>query len=360
MSYETSALCCCEYYDRNQERSHILTCCCDCEDLDEAFESLITGNQVSQKHKKGILLTMQNRFRIPWKGGAKQIAFDAILPIVIIPIMLLLASISLWWTFFSFTTVAIFLLFISNFLIRAVHHTKFFFVWTLTSVIVLYLIFEFIVIPFLEILLEENIALSMFIFGFVICLYLMKTRIKSISSIRESEAENGTSGQYYLQCTQCSICQLKIPDRDHHCVWFDCCIGKHNQCLFVLAIFFAIIALLYSSNLTLTSVCHPFTLYKTILLPDDCSEVYKLFELGLSFVAAVYSLIIAALLLVLLFHQILLISLGITLRDWTRLPLTKKLCLGLTMKRPNSRGICQNWKIVMCWTKNNHSISNQM
>lgn len=59
---------------------------------------------------------------------------------------------------------------------------------------------------------------------------------------------------------------------------FDSCIGQHNHCLFLLAIFFAICALLYSSNLTLTSVCHPFTVYKTILLPDDCSDVYNMFE----------------------------------------------------------------------------------
>lgn len=28
-------LCCCEYYDFKNERSHILTCCCNCDVLDE-------------------------------------------------------------------------------------------------------------------------------------------------------------------------------------------------------------------------------------------------------------------------------------------------------------------------------------
>lgn len=46
----------------------------------------------------------------------------------------------------------------------------------------------------------------------------------------------------------------------------------------MLSLLFAIISLLYSSNLTLTSVCHPFTFIWTIMLPDDCSEVYEQYE----------------------------------------------------------------------------------
>ncbi|KAG5894168.1 hypothetical protein JTB14_001863 [Gonioctena quinquepunctata] len=337
MSNNDLTLCCCEYYDVNQDRNHILACCCNCVDLDEAFDSLISSRDISQKNKLGIIVTMQDRLRIPWKGGAKQVAFDAVMPIFIIPIILLLASMSLWWTIFAFTTVAIFLGFISNFLIRAIPHTKFFFVWTLTSIVILYIIFEFIVIPFLEILLEENIALSIFIFGFVLCVYLMKSRTKNLCHLGDNEAESGFVGRNYNSLHNCSICQKKIPDKDHHCVWFDCCVGKHNQCLFIWALFCAVVALLYSSNLTLTSVCHPFNLYKTILLPDDCSEVYKLFELSISFVSAIYSLILACLLLVLLLQQLLLVSLGLTLKEWIRLKFTTKLCLGLTAKRQNNK-----------------------
>ncbi|KAJ8964572.1 hypothetical protein NQ314_004876 [Rhamnusium bicolor] len=100
MNDESGPLCCCEYYDVNHERNHILACCCNCVDLDEAFESLITSRPMSQQHKSGIMTTIQDRLRIPWRGGAKQVAFDAALPIFIIPTMLLLASISLWWTIF--------------------------------------------------------------------------------------------------------------------------------------------------------------------------------------------------------------------------------------------------------------------
>ncbi|KAJ8940670.1 hypothetical protein NQ318_017719 [Aromia moschata] len=163
--------------------------------------------------------------------------------------MLLLASVSLWWTIFSFTTVAIFLAFIYKFLIR-----------TIPSVL---------------------------------------NQLRRSGEISEVEIGQAGSRQEI-----CGICQSRVPDRDHHCIWFDCCIGKHNQCLFIMALFFGMLALLYSSNLTLTSVCHPFTLYKTILLPDDCSDV-----LSLSFVAALYSLFLAFVLLFLLLQQILFVSL---------------------------------------------------
>lgn len=37
---EDGALCCCEYFDIHEERNHILACCCNCEDLDVAFDRL--------------------------------------------------------------------------------------------------------------------------------------------------------------------------------------------------------------------------------------------------------------------------------------------------------------------------------
>lgn len=103
---------------------------------------LISCRAISHKTKAGLARTMQERLRIPWKGGAKQIAFDALLPVFIIPIMLLIGAISLWWTIFSFTTVAIFLMLIYKFFIHTIPTTKFFFMWTATTLVVLYLIFQ--------------------------------------------------------------------------------------------------------------------------------------------------------------------------------------------------------------------------
>lgn len=31
-------LCCCEYIDQHRERNHLAACCCNCVDLDMAFD----------------------------------------------------------------------------------------------------------------------------------------------------------------------------------------------------------------------------------------------------------------------------------------------------------------------------------
>lgn len=36
-------LCCCEYYASDGSRSHLLGICCDCEELDDACDRLISG-----------------------------------------------------------------------------------------------------------------------------------------------------------------------------------------------------------------------------------------------------------------------------------------------------------------------------
>lgn len=35
---DDESLCCCEYVDKNGERSHVLAALCDCEAIDEAFD----------------------------------------------------------------------------------------------------------------------------------------------------------------------------------------------------------------------------------------------------------------------------------------------------------------------------------
>lgn len=37
---DDEGLCCCEYVNSHGERSHVAACCCDCEDLDDAFDRL--------------------------------------------------------------------------------------------------------------------------------------------------------------------------------------------------------------------------------------------------------------------------------------------------------------------------------
>lgn len=230
---DSEPLCCCEYVDDNQQINHILACCCNCYDLDEGFERcicknihfdinnhklllrLITGQGFPQQNRSRLMATLQDRMRIPWKGGAKQVSFDAILPLIILPLMFLLASISLWWTVFSFTAATVILASVFRFFIKTIPNTKFFLVWTITSIVMLYVIFEFVVIPLLEILLEENILLSIFFACFLFTFHMTRQRNNALGAIGGDEAESGIVGSY----NRCFICQVLVPDKDHHCVW---------------------------------------------------------------------------------------------------------------------------------------------
>ena len=79
MTDDGDPLCCCEYIDRNGERSHLCGLFCDCEDLDAAFDSWIRGVQVSESRYKRIWAAIDDRLRLPWKGGAEKGSLDLVM-----------------------------------------------------------------------------------------------------------------------------------------------------------------------------------------------------------------------------------------------------------------------------------------
>jgi len=54
----------------------------------------------------------------------------------------------------------------------------------------------------------------------------------------------------------------------------DCCIGKHNRKPYIAGLILGTIMFMFLSNLILTTLCHPFKVFATIMLPDDCNDVY--------------------------------------------------------------------------------------
>lgn len=95
--------------------------------------------------------TLQDRLRIPWRGGARQISPDALAAIIALPSFLALATNGLWWTITTFALMCLSLTYFYYRCTRAVSRTKFFIVWACASVILQFGIFEYIVVPFLEI-----------------------------------------------------------------------------------------------------------------------------------------------------------------------------------------------------------------
>ena len=120
---------------------------------------------------KNIMSTFQDRLRIPWRGGAKQISIDSALPLVLLPVLVYVAAQSVWCTLLVLLIMLLSLCYLYSVFMRFLPRTKFFFVWTLTSAVLLLLVFELSVVPFLEIMPQENCVLIGLVISSGICLY---------------------------------------------------------------------------------------------------------------------------------------------------------------------------------------------
>ncbi|XP_053957340.1 palmitoyltransferase ZDHHC23-B isoform X1 [Anastrepha ludens] len=368
-----SDLCCCEYIDQENHRFHIIACCCNCEGFDKTFTDWITCRPVNQSHQRNMLLTFQDRLRIPWRGGAKQVTFGSIIPIFAIPLLISLAAINAYTCIVIFLACTIIMCYVYYYAQRNSLRTRFFSIWVVSSLVCLTLLFE-LTVPLLEVLPEENWALAALSLASLICFHQTYKRailnhvdqnggtnsgLLDVTDANMSEEEEIVQTALLLEhdlevnsnqrniCSicgkcvpsrtaHCSVCNACIKRHDHHSYWLDCCIGESNHRFYVFGLVFGILALTLGADLTLTAVCHPFLVANIlglqILLPDDCSEVFDMYELGLAFVIAVYALLIAAYSTVILVRQIYFISRGVTLNECKR---------GL---HGNNKTLKYNWK----------------
>ncbi|CAG2112462.1 unnamed protein product [Medioppia subpectinata] len=111
----------------------------------------------------------------------------------------------------------------------------FFLSWSVSSLVILICVFELEVVPYLEILFSENFVL--------------------ISLTTLSVSQNYDNDVIY-----------------NH--WIRSAVSHRFYMVYVLSQVLVLIALVYGSQLTLTTICHSRLLYRTILIPDDCSDVY--------------------------------------------------------------------------------------
>lgn len=75
---------------------------------------------------------------------------------------------------------------------------------------------------------------------------------------------------YYKHCKLRNGCKNNFR--------WDCCVLRPNYPYFLAGQVFAFATLLYGTNLGLTTVCQPFILFGTILMPEDCNDVYYDFK----------------------------------------------------------------------------------
>ena len=111
------------------------------------------------------------------------------------------------------------------------------------------LVFELEVVPYLEILFIENFLLILLTSSaLVLVLYLRRHQIVS---------------------------ELDVNiDLNSYNSWIRWSVSQRLYMIYVLSQVLVTIALIYGSQLTLTTICHSSIAFDLVLLPDDCSEVY--------------------------------------------------------------------------------------
>ena len=96
MKEDSDPLCCCEYVNVHGKRAHLCGLCCDCSELDDMFDKLLTGSRVQDQRYHDVLKVAEDRFRIPWPGGARPFPVDIVSPWILVPLLFNLASYNLY------------------------------------------------------------------------------------------------------------------------------------------------------------------------------------------------------------------------------------------------------------------------
>lgn len=116
-------------------------------------------------------ITFKDRLRQLWGPiGAKQISMDAVLPMVLLPAMLCIAAINLYWTIIVCLAIPLMLGYAQYVRRNYMPRTKFFFMWAFWSIVYLWILFE-MTVPLTELLPEENLIFIATLFGSVILFF---------------------------------------------------------------------------------------------------------------------------------------------------------------------------------------------
>ena len=280
-------LCCCEYHESDGTRSHLLGLCCDCEALDKAVDRLVSGREVGHDTVGQIINVVEERIRYPWKHGAVRIPLGKMLPVVMLPSLLWLATLHQYMMLFTFLMfLPLILLMAMRIMIKHRPHTKFFLFWSYTSAAYLMYVYQVKLVGLFWDLPKviswyENLVL---VAGSAVSWWLYR----KLQETRKRRVSNGK---------MCRICQVQVVDKDHHCVWLDMCIDYKNKKTFLM---FLTITMMTSTHLALllTSAACPGQLLGPVLLPEMCWPYSDHHQLLL--VVGIYAGLVAGLLAILL------------------------------------------------------------
>ena len=308
-----SPLCLCEYYNKNNERVHLLMCCCNCEALDSLCttfcgcgDSLESGRLLNDS-----IGDIVDRLRVPWFGGARQLNWDFVISLLSIFVYELLGTINIVCSILTVMLIPLILYFrffmARLYQSRLSHSAKLNIAASSTAVLkdlttqprnrdepqriqiaffmilnsLVYILYLFnarlydelsLVMPQVEkhlfnLLLVSLVAIHVYLHavdpGFV------NKNMPGASQLDPQQLydnycdkcniKRAGSASHIGHCTVCKSCVL---NRDHHCFWIDNCIGLFNHKLFLIYLTLLSGFFVYSFGLILkrlnTFDCHLF------------------------------------------------------------------------------------------------------
>ncbi|XP_026315641.1 palmitoyltransferase ZDHHC23 isoform X2 [Hyposmocoma kahamanoa] len=185
---------------------------------------------------------------------------------------------------------------------RKKNRSPFFFSWTLSSMLYMYLVYQLVVVKFFQITIIEN-----FVFvTLVACTCYLFYKMKAIA---DHELTGSSKGKEYspvltADSQYCQICQIEVNERLFHSIWWDCCVFRPNYKYFLFAQICAFATIVVGTNYGLTTACHPFMSFGSIVLPENCDHVYAQFRTALIFVTCIYGLGYLLVVILVLLHQL--------------------------------------------------------
>ena len=367
-------LCLCEYHNKNNERVHLLMCCCNCEAIDSLCTSFLCGCCDSDSHQgmhRSYLLyeslnDIFDRIRYPYIGGARKFNWDFMLSVLCILAYDYIGSINL-----VLTVLMIFIgpsLLYSRFFLARLRMARTQYrpvnLKDLATNSKLNLkpnqeriqIAHFTVLNALIYLLyransslygeigagnkEKNVLNFLIVVLLCIHLYLHNAdpgslKMETSSKENKSDSISSYNKSYCTRCNfnrndqvgHCTICKSCILKRDHHCFWVDNCIGYFNHKIFILYLLCLLILAFYSFLILFvhfhTIDCVLFN-SEEILNQSNCifNVFYSNSNKGFLFLILIQLLPIVFYLGMLITQQILFISIGKTQQELFRLSQT--------------------------------------
>ncbi|XP_069045974.1 palmitoyltransferase ZDHHC23-B isoform X2 [Lepisosteus oculatus] len=310
---EEEALCCCEYVNREGERSHLLACCCDCEDLDQACDRWLRGKPVGSDAVSRVLGVVSDRLRVPWASGARKLDLTVVPPLALLPVSLHVAALHVLLGLAVLTALPVLVLWYYYVTHRKKGRTLFFLSLGLFSLAYMYFLFLTEIVPRGG---AGPLQLAAVTAGVLLTLLALARTKRDPGYLRPAPGagtdpppgSNGTRRDVLLadgappsssgggraadrlRRNWCPACRLVRPPRaghcricaacvrrlDHHCVWINSCVGQANHHCFLLTILLFLLTSLYGISLTLSALCPRQSVFVALFY---CPGVYQQYSL---------------------------------------------------------------------------------